>query len=59
VATPTRILVVDDELDHAEAMAESLGRVGYDVSMATSGEEAIRIVKDGEIDLILTDLVMG
>jgi len=59
VATPTRILVVDDELDHAEAMAESLGRVGYRVSLATSGEEAIRIVKEGEIDIILTDLVMG
>jgi len=59
VTTPTRILVVDDELDHAEAMAESLDRVGYEVRMATSGEEAIRIVRDEEIDIVLTDLVMG
>ncbi|MEN8150934.1 MAG: sigma-54 dependent transcriptional regulator [Planctomycetota bacterium] len=55
----TRILVVDDELDHAEAMEEVLTRVGYEVSLATSGEVAIRIVKDADFDLILTDLVMG
>ena len=59
MTAPTRILVVDDELDHAEAMEEVLSRVGYEVSIATSGEDAIRFVKDTEIDVILTDLVMG
>ena len=31
------ILVVDDETEHAAAMAESLERVGYVVTTATDG----------------------
>ena len=34
---PLRILVIDDEPLHAEAVAESLERVGYECVVATSG----------------------
>ncbi len=34
-----RVLVVDDDEPHAEAVAESLERVGYDCIVATSGRE--------------------
>ena len=34
---PLRILVIDDEKLHAEAVAESLERVGYECVIATSG----------------------
>ena len=35
-----RVLVVDDDESHAEAVAESLERVGYECVVATSGREA-------------------
>ena len=41
MARNARILVVDDEADHAEAMAESLDRIGYQVRTETSGEAAL------------------
>ena len=34
---PLRVLVIDDEERHAEAVAESLERVGYECVIATSG----------------------
>ncbi|GIT30799.1 MAG: hypothetical protein Ct9H300mP1_28450 [Planctomycetaceae bacterium] len=37
---PIRVLVVDDDEPHAQAVAESLERVGYECKTAISGEEA-------------------
>jgi two-component system response regulator HydG len=54
-----RILVVDDEPVHAEAMAEALSRVGYEVATANSGEEALETFEEHEFDMVITDLVMG
>ncbi len=58
-AADVRILIVDDEPEHAETMAETLERVGYDCRAVSDGEEAKGILQDsGEFDLVLTDLVM-
>jgi two-component system response regulator HydG len=56
---PLRVLVIDDELLHAEAVAESLQRVGYDCTIATSGKAGARKIDDEDWDVILTDLRMG
>src|SRR4051812_23029109 len=53
-----RVLVVDDDAPHAEAVAESLERVGYECVVATSGREAIRLIEEQTFDIILTDLIM-
>ncbi len=53
-----RVLVVDDDEPHAEAVAESLERVGYDCVVATGGREALRLIEEQDIDIVLTDLVM-
>ena len=53
-----RLLIIDDEADHAEAMVETLGRAGYDCTAATEGEEGIRLLRDDDYDLVVTDLVM-
>src|ERR1700674_4334212 len=53
-----RVLVVDDDESHAEAVAESLERVGYECVVATSGAEGARRIEQGEPNLILTDLKM-
>ena len=56
---PVRVLVVDDEEAHAEAVAESLERIGCRCSRAHSGEEAIERIGRDELDLVITDLRMG
>ncbi|MFT7618593.1 MAG: two-component system response regulator HydG [Planctomycetota bacterium] len=53
-----KILVVDDEANHAEAMAEILERVGYQVTVATSGENGIRTLGAETFDIVVTDLKM-
>jgi two-component system response regulator HydG len=53
-----RLLIIDDEPTHAEAVAESLERVGYECIVATSGSEGARRIDHAEPNLILTDLKM-
>jgi two-component system, NtrC family, response regulator HydG len=53
-----RVLVVDDEEPHAIAVAESLGRVGYECVVSTSGSEALRLIEEQVFDIIITDLIM-
>jgi CheY-like chemotaxis protein len=54
------ILVVDDETAVRRICERLLGRIGYDVIVASNGEEAIRLYgkKKEQIDLVILDLVM-
>ena len=52
------VLVIDDDSAHAEAASESLGRSGYDCTVATSGTEGVRRLEKDDYDVVLTDLVM-
>src|SRR5712692_9670697 len=53
-----RLLIIDDEPNHADAVAESLQRVGYQCLIATSGSEGAKRLEKDEPDVILTDLKM-
>jgi CheY-like chemotaxis protein len=53
-----RVLIVDDEIDSRDALAELTQRWGYDVQTAADGTEALRRAIEGHPDVILTDLVM-
>ena len=53
-----RVLIVDDEQDGREALAELTGSWGYDVQTAADGSEALRRAIEWHPDVILTDLVM-
>jgi two-component system response regulator HydG len=53
-----KLLIIDDEAAHAEAVAESLARVGYECVTATSSAAGARMIESEEPDLILTDLKM-
>ena len=55
---PIRVLVVDDDEPHAEAVAETLERVGYDCEIATSGRRALSMMEEQEYAIVLTDLLM-
>lgn len=52
------VLVVDDEGAIRYSVSKTLQRVGYRVSEAASGEEAIDLVNANEFDVILTDIRM-
>jgi len=53
-----KVLIIDDEPSHAEAVAESLERVGYECVIATSSAEGSRRIERDEPNVILTDLKM-
>jgi len=54
-----RILVVDDERIALESLAYILEKEEYSVVTAGSGAEAIKRMEESEIDLVITDLIMG
>ena len=53
-----RILVVDDELSMREFLSILLEREGYDVTVAGSAEEALRMMDSALFDLVLSDVNM-
>ncbi|MCR9291097.1 MAG: sigma-54 dependent transcriptional regulator [bacterium] len=53
------ILIVDNDRAHARAMTESLERVGYRCSVATSGPEGIQQIEKNMFHVVVTDLVMN
>jgi DNA-binding NtrC family response regulator len=53
-----QILIVDDEPDHAEVMAESLRRLGHVCTIVDGFESAKDELTMGSFDVIVTDLVM-
>jgi DNA-binding NtrC family response regulator len=52
------VLIVDDEAIAVENLGHILGREGYVVTAAASGEDAIGLLSRQEFDLVLTDLRM-
>ena len=54
-----RVLVIDDERDHAETVAEILEAGGYTAAVAASGKEGAARLQAEDFDLVLTDLRMG
>jgi len=52
------ILLADDEKIILESLAQDLKKEAYSVVMASNGEEAIALLKDNQVDLVVTDLIM-
>lgn len=53
-----RVLVVDDQPDMAETVADGLADFGFVGSAESSPSEALSRIKDGEFDALVTDLRM-
>lgn len=53
-----RILVVDDNPDDSALLARLLEKEGYHTLVASSGNAALNILKDTEVDLVLLDIIM-
>jgi signal transduction histidine kinase len=54
----TNILIVDDKANNIFALEELLSRPGRHFIRATNGKEALKIVLDQEVDLIILDVQM-
>lgn len=59
VARQLRILVVDDEPALVTMLARLLASDGHELSVATSGEEALSVLTSTSIDVVISDLGMG
>jgi PAS domain S-box-containing protein len=53
-----KILVVDDIPEQREVANALLERLGYSVTVAASGEEAIQQVETTQVDLVILDMMM-
>ena len=53
-----KVLLVDDERDFLEIMAERMGARGVEVSTATSAEKALEKVLNESYDVIIMDWMM-
>src|SRR4051812_25668857 len=53
-----KILVVDDDPSIREILSIQLARLGYEVTTASDGHEAVAAFKAGAPDAILMDLMM-
>jgi two-component system NtrC family response regulator/two-component system response regulator HydG len=56
--TRGRILIADDEVAARRGLGQILQEDGYEVTLASDGEEALRLVAEESPDLLLTDLRM-
>lgn len=53
-----RILIVDDDTASLSSLGEAMAPEGYQVTLASSGEEALRLNEQQEFDVVITDLRM-
>ena len=53
-----RLLIVEDEVSIAEVVIAYAKREGFDTVYASDGIEALEIFKEGDIDLVVLDLML-
>lgn len=54
-----KLLVVDDEMGIRQSLKKILEKEGYEVLTASNGEEAFKIIRTGDIDLLISDIRMA
>jgi len=58
MTTRARLLVVDDEPSLQDIVATSMRFLGYEVSVASTGREAVRVATEIRPDLIILDIML-
>jgi len=54
----TKVLLVDDEKDFVDTLSERLKIRDLDVSVSYTGKDALEIIKNDDIDVIVLDVMM-
>ena len=52
------ILIVDDEKNYPPILSAVLEEEGFETYSANSGKEALQILENSDVDLVLTDMKM-
>ncbi|MBX7106008.1 MAG: response regulator [Gemmataceae bacterium] len=55
---PAKVLIADDHPQGAELIEAYLEGTGWDVKIATDGEETLRVVREWHPDVVLLDIMM-
>ena len=58
MVTQRSILIVDDEFGLAEMLREMLREYGHDVMLAINGRQALDVLNEHSVDLVITDMMM-
>ena len=53
-----RILIIDDETNILLMLKKMLERAGYEIDLASNGEEGLRLFRNMPCDLVITDIIM-
>src|SRR5512133_694244 len=53
-----RVLLVEDDDDNRELMAEVLATSGYEVLSASSGQDGLKALSEHSVDVVVTDIGM-
>ncbi|MFH0957451.1 MAG: response regulator [Pseudomonadota bacterium] len=53
-----KVLIVDDEESITSLLRQAFDMNGFEVIEASNGMEAVRIFREGGIDLVITDIIM-
>ena len=53
-----RILIVEDEESIRTMLSQSLKQLDHEISTAPDGDQALEFLRENEIDLVVTDIVM-
>jgi CheY-like chemotaxis protein len=53
-----RVLIVEDDPSIRRMLVVSLGREGYRTAEASNGREALDVLRAGQVDLVVLDLMM-
>ena len=54
-----KVLIADDDPDFVQVMRTILQSEGYEIVTAKDGDEALRVMREDRIDLILLDVMMA
>jgi len=53
-----KVLLVDDEKDFVETLAQRLEMRDFDVKTALDGDEALGLIRESEFDVVVLDVLM-
>jgi two-component system cell cycle response regulator CpdR len=53
-----KILIIDDEPTILLMMKKMIERAGYEVDLASNGEDGLILLKQHKFDLVITDIIM-
>ena len=52
------VLVIDDDIQIVHALRKLLEGEGYEVTAASNGNDGLRVFRERQIDLVITDIIM-